>query len=129
LPIVQHGYPGQSCSPAVAFPHSDDTGALEHGALELLCRALHIGRSIGWDKPEIARARAAVVRVRERAMERSAGVAALWFAELDLDFGVSDPAAVAVEIEGVLAAPANADVHILSSLWRLSSDSQVGTQA
>ena len=45
----------------------------------------------------------------------------LWFAELDLDFGASDPAAVAAGIEGVLAAPAGADVHLLNSLWRLAT--------
>jgi len=39
-------------SGAFKFPYSDSAGALEHGARELLCRALHIGRTIGWDKPE-----------------------------------------------------------------------------
>lgn len=103
------------------FPYGDSAGALEHGARELLCRALHIGRTIGWDKPEALRARATVVRLRERATASGKGVAALWFVELDLDFGVSDPAAVAAGIEGVLAAPGDADVHILSSLWRLAA--------
>lgn len=103
------------------FPYGDSAGALEHGARELLCRALHIARTIGWDKPEAVRARAAVVRLRERAMASGKGVAALWFAELDLDFGVSDPAAVAAGMEGVLAVPGDADVHILSSLWRLAA--------
>jgi hypothetical protein len=103
------------------FPYGDSTGALEHGTRELLCRALHIGRAIGWDKPGTLRARAAVVRLRGRAMASGKGVAALWFAELDLDFGVSDPAIVAAEIEGVLAAPGDADAHLISSLWLLAA--------
>lgn len=102
------------------FPYGDSAGALEHGTRELLCRALHIGRTIGWDKPETRRGRAAVVRLRERAIASGKGVAALWFAELDLDFGVSDPALVAAGIETVLSSPGDADVHILSSLWRLA---------
>jgi len=103
------------------FPYGDSAGALEHGARDLLCRALHIGRTIGWEKPEALRARAAVFRLCEGAMASGKGVAALWFAELDLDFGVSDPAAVAAGIEGMLAALGDADVHILSSLWRLAA--------
>jgi hypothetical protein len=103
------------------FPYGDSAGALEHSARDLLCRALHIGRTIGWEKPEALRARAAVVHLRERAMASGKGAAALWFAELDLDFGVSDPAVVAAGIEGVLAAPGAASVHILSSLWRLAA--------
>jgi hypothetical protein len=86
------------------FPYGDSAGALEHGARDLLCRALHIGRTIGWEKPEALRARAAVFRLRERAMASGKGVAALCFAELDLDFGVSDPAAVAAGIEGIRGA-------------------------
>lgn len=106
---------------ALKLPYSDSAGALEHGARDLLCRALHIGRTIGWDKPEALRARAAVVRLRDRAMKLPAAVAALWFAELDLDFGVSDPAEVAAGIEEALASTSNLDVHLASSLWRLTA--------
>jgi hypothetical protein len=94
---------------------------LEHGSSKLLRRALHIGRTIGWEKPETVRAREMVVRLRQRAIELRAGVAALWFTELDLDFGVSDPAEIAAAIEQLLAAPVNADVHILASLWHLAA--------
>ena len=62
-----------------------------------------------------------VVRLRERATKLRVGVANLWFAELDLDFGLSDPAEVATGIEQVIAAPANADMHFLVSLWRLAA--------
>jgi hypothetical protein len=103
------------------FPFTDGSGALDHGACELLRRALHIGRTIGWDKSETVRARETVVRLRERAIALRATVATIWFAELDLDFGVSDPVAVAAGIEEVLAAPANAEVHPLVSLWRLAA--------
>lgn len=54
-------------------------------------------------------------------MASGKGVAALWFAELDLDFGISDPAVVAAGIDGVLATPGDTDVHILSSLWHLAA--------
>jgi hypothetical protein len=101
-----------------AFGHSD--GALEHGARDLLRRALHIGWSIGWDKAETLRARNAVVRLREQAVTLRAVVPLIWFAELDLDFSVSDPLLVAAGIEEVLAA-AEADVHIRASLWRLAA--------
>jgi hypothetical protein len=103
------------------FPYGDNNDALEHGGRDMLCRALHIGRTIGWEKSEALRAQGAVLRLRERATARGNGVAALWFAELDLDFGVSDPAAVAAGIEGMLRAAGNANVHILSSLWRLAA--------
>ena len=35
------------------FPFGGNSRALEHGARDLLRRTLHIGRTIGWDKPEI----------------------------------------------------------------------------
>ena len=108
-------------SGALKFPFAKDHGALEHAACDLLRRALQIGRAIGWDKPEFVRAREAVVRLRKQAVQFRAAVEILWFGELDLDFGVSAPAMVAVAIERVLAASTNADVHIVTSLWRLAA--------
>ena len=101
-----------------AFAHND--GALEHGARDLLRRALHIGWAIGWDKPETLRARDAVVRLRAQAVTMRVAVPLIWFAELDLDFNLSDPSLVAVGIEEVLST-VEADVHILASLWRLAA--------
>jgi hypothetical protein len=102
---------------ALKFTSTDDWGALEHGTLDDLRRALQIGRAIGWDKPEVIRAREAVARLRKRAAELRAAVPTAWFAGLDLDFGISDPVVVAAGIEEVLAAPMNADVHLVASLW------------
>ncbi len=82
---------------------------------------LIIGRAIGWDKPEALRARAAVSRLRELATELPIGIAVLWFAGLDLDFGVSDPAAVAAGIEQALTSASDFDIHLTSSLWRLAA--------
>src|ERR1700761_1125258 len=73
---------------------SSATGALEPSACDLLRRALHIGRTIGWDKPEAVRARAAVIRLRQRTTKLHLPAVAMWFAALDLDFGVSSPADV-----------------------------------
>ena len=108
-------------SGALKFASANDWGGLEHGALDDLRRALQIGRAIGWEKPEVIRAGDAVARLRERAVEVRAAVPAAWFAGLDLDFRVSDPVAVAGGIEEVLAAPADADVHRVASLWGLAS--------
>ena len=108
-------------SGALKFASTNDWGGLEHGALEDLRRALQIGRAIGWEKPEVIRARDAVARLRQRAVDLRAAVPVAWFAGLDLDFRVSDAVAVAAGIEEVLAAPVNADVHLVASLWSLAS--------
>jgi hypothetical protein len=102
------------------FPFAHNDGALEFGARDLLRRALHIGWSIGWDKPETLRARDAVVRLREQAVTLKVAVPLIWFAELDLDFSLSAPLLVAAGIEEMLAA-AEADIHIRTSLWRLAA--------
>jgi hypothetical protein len=107
-------------SGALKFRSADDDQALKHDACELLRRALCIGWTIGWNKPEAIRARAVLIRLRERAIEFRAAVAALWFSALDLDFGVSEPAVVSAGIEEVLAASA-ADVHLATSLWSLAA--------
>ena len=57
------------------------------------------------------RARDAVVRLREQAVMLRAAVPLVWFAELDSDFGVSEPLPVPAGIEEVVAA-AEVDVHI-----------------
>ncbi len=102
------------------FPFAHNDGALEFGARDLLRRALHIGRAIGWVKPETVRARDAVVRLRGLAATRRLAAPLIWFSELDLDFSVSDPLPVAAGIEEVLAA-AEVDFHARTSLWRLAA--------
>jgi hypothetical protein len=108
-------------SGALKFASTNDWGGLEHGALDYLRRALFIGRAIGWDKPEVIRARDAVARARQRAVDLRAAVPAAWFAGLDLEFCVSDPITVASGIEEVLAASMNANVNLVASLWGLAS--------
>lgn len=108
-------------SGALTFPLSESDGALEYRSCDLLRRALYIGRAIGSDKPEVIRARNAVVRIRKQAIKLRKVHAILWFAELDIELGISGSAAVAVEIEDILSEPADANVHLLISLWRLAA--------
>jgi hypothetical protein len=98
------------------FTHND--GALEWQARDLLHRALHIARAIGWDKPQSTRARTAVVELRKKAAALRAAVPFIWFSELDLDFNLSDPGEIGVTVEEALLVIA-ADVHIRTQLWRL----------
>lgn len=104
------------------FRFEKEGGALQHGARDYLQRALQIGRAIGRDKAETIAAREAVILLRKRATEIRALVPVLWFAELDLDFGVSDPTEVGGGIDEVLAAvPADASSHFVIALWRLGA--------
>lgn len=101
------------------FPFAHNDGALEFGARDLLRRALVIGWTSGWAKPEALRARDAVARLREQAAALRLPVPLIWFAELDLDFGISDPLSVAAGIEPVLAD--GVDFHAAISLCRLGA--------
>jgi hypothetical protein len=104
------------------FPFSDaDDRALDHRACELLRRALSIGRAIGWERSEVLRARNMVTRLRERATRLQKAVPVLWFSELDMEFGISEPSSVAKAIESMLSSQMNLDVHLTVSLWRLSA--------
>lgn len=104
------------------FRFENEGRALHYGALAYLRRALQVGRAIGWDKAETIAAREAVILLRKQAMESRALVPVLWFAELDLDFGVSDPTEVGGGIDEVLAAvPADASSHFVIALWRLGA--------
>ena len=104
------------------FPHANGDRSLQWGACDLLRRALYIGWTVGWDRPEAHRARAAVVRLRERAIEHRAAAAAMWFTELDLEFSLTDPAAVAAGIEAILATAQPAlDIHLAVSLWGIAA--------
>ena len=103
------------------FPSTNDRLALDYRACELLRRALHIGWTIGWSKPEATRARDAVIRLRERAIELRVALAAVRFAEIDLDFCISDPVTISAGIEKMLAEAPIGDVHLSVSLWRLAA--------
>jgi hypothetical protein len=95
--------------------------ALHHEVRDLLRRALRIGRAIGWDKPEIMRARLLVSDLRKRANKRGAPVPVHWFSELDLDFGVSDSAEVAEGLDDVLKSLPQSASQQTIELWRLAA--------
>jgi hypothetical protein len=107
---------------SLEFPHDKERGALKHDARDLLRRALQIGKAIGWDKPEVGSARELVIELRARAIENQLPVPASWFSELDLDFGISDPASVGKDIEDLVGnLPTEAEAQNIVELWRLAS--------
>jgi hypothetical protein len=109
-------------SGALAFRFDDGKGVLKHDARGLLRRALQIGRAVGWDKPEAVAARTQATELRVRAIRNSVAIPAFWFSELDLDFGISDPAVIGKDIEDLIAAlPAETDAHSIVELWRLGA--------
>ncbi len=104
------------------YRFATDGGALQHDARDLLRRGLHIGRAVGWDKPETNAARDLVKRLREQALAKGPLVPIHWFSDLDLDFGVSDPAEVGGSLDSVLATvPGGSDSHNVADLWRLAA--------
>jgi hypothetical protein len=114
--IVQKADSGE-----LKFRFEEEGGALHYGALAYLRRALQVGRAIKGNVETVA-AREAVILLRKRAMESRALVPVLWFVELDLDFGVSDPTEVGRGIDEVLAAlPADASSQFVIALWRLGA--------
>lgn len=99
-----------------------EPGTLHFEVRDLLRRALHIARGVGWDKPESLQAREQLVELRKRANDERAESAAHWFSELDLDFGVSDPNDVGEGIAGLLTSERqNLDTHSAVALWRLAA--------
>lgn len=110
------------------FRFNKEGGPLQQGTRNYLRRALQIGRGIGWDKAEAVVARDAVTRLRKKANALRALAPTLWFGELDLDFGVSDPAEVATSIDEVLmspeivaAQPDSVNSFIAIELWQLAA--------
>ena len=104
------------------FRFEKEGGALQHSARDLLRRALQLARMLGKDKPEAGPVRNLVATLRKRAAKTKALVPLWWFADLDLDYRVSDPQDIAAGIEEVLAnLPADAQSHIVIELWRLAA--------
>lgn len=101
----------------------EENGALHHESKDLLRRALLIGRAVGWDKAETLAARDLAKTLREQAFAKNEPVPIHWFSELDLHFGVSDPADVATRLDDVLAAPTKegSGSHDRVELWRLAA--------
>jgi hypothetical protein len=102
------------------FRFDTDHGALKYDARDLLRRALLIGRAIGMDKPGPSAARDIAAALRARAIEKRLAITTDWFAELDLDFGISDPASLGKEVEALISSlPDDTDPHSILELWRL----------
>jgi hypothetical protein len=104
------------------FRFDNEQGVLKHEACELLRRALSIARGRGLDPSAAAPPRELVADLRKSSFEQRLPIPALWFAHLDLDFGVSDPGEVGTGVESLVAElPAETDGHAVVNLWRLAS--------
>ena len=91
-------------------------------ARDVLRRALSMGRPIGWDSDEVLAARALVPAIRARASKTSNPAPVHWFSEMDLDFGISNPAKIAAEIEAYLCTGIpESGSHMIVELWRLAA--------
>jgi hypothetical protein len=107
---------------ALAFRYDEGGGALKHDARDLLRRALHLARAVGWDNSEALTARALTAELRARAITEGRLIPALWFNELDLQFSVSDPASVGKELEALSGKLApDTDPHSIVELWRTAA--------
>jgi hypothetical protein len=99
-----------------------EDGALHHTSRDYLQRALLIGRSVGWEKPETVAARGLILKLREQAIDKRALVPIHWFCELSLNFSVSEPAEIGRSLDEVLAGvPPDTSSHIVVDLWRLAA--------
>jgi hypothetical protein len=99
-----------------------DADALPYDARNCLLRALHIGRAVGWDKPQTLEARHLVKRLRGKAVANGPLAPVRWFSDLDLSFGVSDPAEIGRSLDSVLTKlPADSAFHGVADLWRLTA--------
>jgi hypothetical protein len=94
------------------------TDALNHDAPLYLRRALQIGRAAGPDAPETVAARDLTKRLRDGALSLSKAIPAERFCDLDLDFGISDPATIGQELELLLARLGGQDFDLCAGLWR-----------
>ena len=96
--------------------------ALEHITAQVLRRALQIAYARDWDAPEAVAARDLVIALRKEALAQRAIGPMLWFSDLDLDYALSDPAAVAADIESVLRGDrSEGDPSRDLDLWRLAA--------
>ena len=98
-----------------------DISILQHETRDLLRRALWIARgSKNWNSEEAISAQRLVVEAREYALGARALIPLLWFSELDLEQGISDPSEIGRSIEAVLCDVEHSD-HIVVELWRLAA--------
>jgi hypothetical protein len=90
-----------------------------HLCEEQLRRALYIARAIGWEKEISQEARALVAEARKCAFENKHLSGFHWFAELDLDFEVSESVTVAREAESL--AKIEVDLHRQHHFWMIAA--------
>jgi hypothetical protein len=104
------------------FRSEETSSALSHQSVELLRRALQLGRILGWDKPETILAREMTTSLCFRANKSLMAVPAHRFNKLDLDYGVSNTNDVANGLEELITAIANSsDLDTVANLWRLAA--------
>jgi hypothetical protein len=101
------------------FQNDDQDQTISYGACDILRRALQIARKIGPDKQEAVAAKNWVATLRKRASSSGVFVSTLWFSNLDMGFGVSDPLDVADDIEHVLmdGKKDDAPINVTVDLW------------
>lgn len=105
------------------FQFSEVDGALRRETCNHLRRALFIGRTVGWDRPETQAARQLVEQLRLRSAADGQLMSLLWFSELDLQFGITkDTAELASAMETAIATqPVPENSHDIVDLWNFSS--------
>lgn len=106
----------------ITYRFAAEPGALQYEASSYLRRALQLGRAVGWNKPPVLTARAAVVRLREGALTAKQHAAVRWFCSLDLDFTVSDPAVIGDGVTSMLATESEASNPLRDfDLWQVAA--------
>lgn len=94
----------------------------EHRVRDYIRRALQLGRSIGWNKPETKAARDLAMAFRQKAATASLPLPLRMFSELDLDYGISPPETVGIDIEKTLhALSTELDTHTKYNLWKIAA--------
>ena len=90
----------------------------EHGheVPQFLRRALQIGKTIGWDKDMVMKARGHVAALRKSSADPARHFSHVRFATLDLDYQVSDPVEIAADTERLAATAIGEDKHRLLHL-------------
>lgn len=97
------------------------TNAFNHDGAQLLRRGLQIAKWLKGEEPILKDIQDLAVRLRQQAFTANEPAALRRFANIDLDFGLSDPVAVAHDIESLIARMASSlDLDTQIELWRLA---------
>lgn len=109
-------------SGGLKFRFSSSATVLDPDARDILCRAMQIGRDIGWNKREVVEAREVVRQVLDSAFNQREINCVIWFLDLDLDFRVSDPLELAMSLESFIASlDPLTHYNTMVDLWRLAA--------